>query len=271
MDSLRWVLVIVGIFLVVGIYFWDSWRRREHEYRLGEMGLGDDEFTDGLDKESTADAYEYLQRDLDGLSELKGERGDDDRFDLEGLPLIVPNSEDGSADDELNRAGLKTDEKESKVNSGKSRPDASGDDLIIVLNVMAVEKQKFSGSDVRAALEEVDMVHGEMDIFHHFGVGEMNADVPVFSVASMLEPGCFDLKNMDESQLPGLCLFLRLPGPLDGKVVFELMLNTGHRLAEILGGELRDETRGAITQQTVAHLRDRISEFSRRRLLRQGR
>lgn len=150
------------------------------------------------------------------------------------------------------------------VDGRKGRP---GEELIIVLNVMAEPGRPFPGTEVRAALESVDMRFGDMQVFHHHGVGDMRTEQPVFSVANLLKPGTFDVVNLEGFATPGLVMFMRLPGPLDPRVAFELMLNTGQRLAEALHGELRDETRSVLSAQTIAHVRERIAEFNRRQLL----
>ena len=48
-------------------------------------------------------------------------------------------------------------------------------------------------------------------------------------MANVLEPGVFDLAAMDQLATPGLCLFLRRPGPLPATVAFDLMLDVGSR------------------------------------------
>lgn len=147
----------------------------------------------------------------------------------------------------------------------RARP--GGDELLIVLNVMAEPDHPFTGVALRDALESVEMRFGDMAIFHHHGVGDMRTDVPVFSAANMLKPGHFDLEELEALTTPGVSLFMRLPGPLDPRVAFELMLNTGQRLAQDLGGELRDDTRSVLSTQSIAHIRERIAEFNRRQLL----
>ena len=117
------------------------------------------------------------------------------------------------------------------------------------------------------ALDEVDLQYGEMKIFHHYGVGERSGDEPVFSVANVREPGFLPLETLDEMSTSGICLFLRLPGPLDGRVAFELLLNTGQRLADKLGGELRDDARSLLTTQRISDIRNRIAAFERDQLV----
>lgn len=136
--------------------------------------------------------------------------------------------------------------------------------FIIVLRVIANSQQKFVGSDIFAVLEDLGLNYGEMRIFHHYGVGEMKAKKPVFSVANVVEPGVFDPKEREYFTTQGLAFFMQLPGPLGGRVAFELMLNTAQRVADVLEGSLIDEREQLLTTETTAELRDRIAQFEHR-------
>ena len=139
--------------------------------------------------------------------------------------------------------------------------------LVITLTIMAKPDRSFSGSSIRETLQTVGMRFGDMHIFHHFGMANQQNDSPVFSAADALEPGIFDEDTLDNHTTKGLILFMRLPGPLEGLVAFELMLSTGQQLAKFLDGELCDETRSTLTAQATTHLRERIGEFKRKQLV----
>ena len=84
-------------------------------------------------------------------------------------------------------------------------------------------------------------------------------------MANVLEPGAFDLAAMDEMTTPGLCLFLRRPGPLPAAVAFDLMLDVGARLARALEAVLCDDQRCRLTVQATQALRERVVHFALRR------
>lgn len=137
-------------------------------------------------------------------------------------------------------------------------------ELIIVLYVIAESKQGFDGVDVLTVLEELGLKYGEMKIFHHYGVGELKVKKAIFSVANVVEPGIFPLRQIEQFTTRGLAFFMRLPGPFGGRVAFELMLNTTHRVAEILNGYLEDEKHQLLTPEVVNTLRERIAQFEKR-------
>jgi cell division protein ZipA len=154
---------------------------------------------------------------------------------------------------------------------------------VIVINVMSQQPENFKNlSDdekARAAaalLENVlasGMRYGSMSIFHYYG--ETQDENTLFSMANMVKPGTFDLDNMKSFQTPGVSFFMALPlkdstGKVSAMEAFDKMLAIARRLAQNLQGEMRDEQRSVMTGQTIEHCRQRISEFSRKKLSRSG-
>ena len=80
-------------------------------------------------------------------------------------------------------------------------------------------------------------------------------DKPLFSLANMVEPGNFDINTMEQMNTPGLVMFQCLPSPIDPQVIFELMLNTAQRLAEILAADVCDDSRKLIDESKLNSIR----------------
>ncbi len=102
-----------------------------------------------------------------------------------------------------------------------------------------------------------------MNIFHRI---DPLTKVARFSVANVVEPGMFDMAEMESFISPGLLFFLQLPGPERPSEVFEEMMRIAREIAENQGGEDRDEQRNLMIRQTVEHYRQRIADFSRKRM-----
>lgn len=153
-----------------------------------------------------------------------------------------------------------------------SRAQEDEDELIVAFTVMARRGDEFAGTALHEAFDRAGLRYGEMQIYHYYGhydgAGEGSTAVPVFSVANVLKPGTFDAERFEDFATPGLSLFMRLPGELDGRDAFELLLSVGNKLATDLGGVLCDQSRNVLTSQTINHLRERIAEFGRRQMLR---
>nr|VFK78859.1 MAG: cell division protein ZipA [Candidatus Kentron sp. SD] len=144
---------------------------------------------------------------------------------------------------------------------------ASEKELFIALTIIAHPGRQFGGIEIRDQFEKIDMHLGHMEIFHHFGMADQQTEHPVFSAADIFEPGVFYPDEIENHATKGLVLFMQLPGPLDGRVAFELMLNVAQQLAKSLDGELCDDTRSTLTTQSVNHLRERIEELKRKQLI----
>ena len=140
--------------------------------------------------------------------------------------------------------------------------DAEGKE-ILAINVLARGNKRFIGSDLWEAFQRNGLTFGDMNIFHRLNPVTRT---PQFSVANAIEPGTFDLSNMESMKTPGACLFLRLPGPSEPAAVFDDMLRVARDIGHGLGGELKDENFSVLTGQTEEHYRQRIAEFSRKRM-----
>ncbi len=134
---------------------------------------------------------------------------------------------------------------------------------LLVINLLAPRGRKFSGEDIVSSLRKQGLRYGDMNIFHRI---EPATKAKLYSVANLVEPGTFDLADLDAVCSPGMSFFLQLPGPEEGRLAFADMLEAARNVATDLGGELRDEQLNRLTGQTAEHMRQRIADFARRRL-----
>ncbi|WP_439106765.1 cell division protein ZipA [Congregibacter sp.] len=139
---------------------------------------------------------------------------------------------------------------------------------VIILHVMSRSTEGFSGKDILEILLACDLRFGDMNFFHRHEQQAGRGPIQ-FSVANMLQPGVFDIDNMDGMHTRGLVFFITLPGPQDMIQAFDHMLETARAVARNLGGELLDESRSVLTQQAVEHSRQQIRELERRLLAQQ--
>lgn len=134
---------------------------------------------------------------------------------------------------------------------------------VVVLHVMAKKDCQFKGEELLDALMANGLRFGDMGIFHRHE--SLNGTGPVhFSLANSVKPGTFNLQAMADFTTPGVTLFMPLDGlkhPLD---CFSELVKSAQNLAKALDGELKDETRSALTKQTIEHHRQQIIEYTRR-------
>lgn len=135
---------------------------------------------------------------------------------------------------------------------------------IIALSIMARQPGMFLGKKLQDAFVEAQLEFGDMDIFHRYD-NRADGKEPIFSVASAVEPGVFDLVHMDTMTTPGLMLFFKLSTPNQSIAAFELMLRIARQLAQRLDGELRDDRRRLLTIQSIEQYREKVRMVGLRR------
>lgn len=164
---------------------------------------------------------------------------------------------EGVEQSELNLEGQEA----SGGNEVGKRPN-QGFDKIVSLFVAAKAGQVLRGEDVVVAAEKTGLVFGHMNVFHRLVEGHPERG-PIFSMASILKPGSFDMANIREMQTPAIAFFLTLPAPMTALDAWEKMLPTVQRMAELLDGVVLDDSRNALGRQRVAHIRDELRAYDR--------
>ena len=132
---------------------------------------------------------------------------------------------------------------------------------VIVLHVFAKADEEFIGYELLQAILSYGFRFGDMDIFHRHQKADGHGKV-LFSLASALEPGTFDVNTMGSYRTVGLTLFMPTDGVKNPLAVFDLMVNTAQSLSEDLDGILMDAEHMALTSNTVADLRHRLHHLS---------
>jgi cell division protein ZipA len=112
-------------------------------------------------------------------------------------------------------------------------------DNYIILQLMAPLQRPFHGYELIQTLTSSGFHYGKMNIFHY--VDPQNKKDLLFSLASAIEPGTFDLDNIGEIICPGLCLFTSIHKAKSTVTTFDLMWETIQTLAQDLGGVLCDK------------------------------
>ncbi|MCP5092809.1 MAG: cell division protein ZipA [Gammaproteobacteria bacterium] len=130
---------------------------------------------------------------------------------------------------------------------------------IVTLRLVAHEKQAFQGDDLILSMRGIGLRHGKFGIFHRYAGNDETRTV--FSAASLVEPGSFDLENIKDQRIPGISLFLVLPAPIDSIEAFDLMMSTARALAQSLNGELLDESGSTLSIQRERYLREEIIQY----------
>ncbi|MBW7930278.1 MAG: cell division protein ZipA [Gammaproteobacteria bacterium] len=130
---------------------------------------------------------------------------------------------------------------------------------ILTVRLTGKAGASFAGDALLRSMQEAGLEHGRFNIFHRHAPGD--ARQAVFSVASLVEPGSFDLAGMTAERFPGITLFMTVPGPVDALAAFDDMLATARALATALDGELLDEQGSRLSVQRERFLRDELTQL----------
>lgn len=123
---------------------------------------------------------------------------------------------------------------EEVVESAEQEPQSVVNNGIVTLYVVAPEGRHFEGVQVVQQLEALGLQYGEYQIFHRH-IDNTNSPV-LFSVANMMQPGIFDLNNIENFATVGLVFFMHLPSPTNNVATLRMMISTADSLAQSLGG-----------------------------------
>ena len=148
-------------------------------------------------------------------------------------------------------------QKTASTEAAISPPAAQPEMLFLVLNILG----EIPGQPLLESLMEQGFEYGEKSIFHRLD----DAGYPKISLANAVEPGIFEIAAMGDLVTPGVTVFMCAHECEDAPAVFEELLMAAAHLAEDLGAQLCDDRRSAVTEQTVAHLRQSVQEFQFRR------
>lgn len=136
---------------------------------------------------------------------------------------------------------------------------------IVTLRLVAREKKAFKGDELILNLRGIGLRHGKFGIFHRY---DGNDDTrTIFSAASLVEPGSFDLANIKDQEIPGISLFLVLPGPIDSVEAFDMMIEAARALTQSLEGELLDESGSTLSIQRERYLREEVIQYQHSNLV----
>jgi cell division protein ZipA len=136
-------------------------------------------------------------------------------------------------------------------------PNSSEQQKIVTVRVCAAGEARWSGASLLSALELHGLAYGRYQVFHRRHVDGRS----LFCVASLIEPGTFDVTRMSAEEFRGVTLFAVLPGPVEPLLTMDEMLSAARGLAQELAGMVQDSKGVPLSPQRVAALREDVARF----------
>src|SRR5688500_3059452 len=135
----------------------------------------------------------------------------------------------------------------------KARP---APDRIVALRLIP-RGDELAADRAVAALRNAGLEHGRYSIFHR----QLGTNREGFSVASLTEPGSFDLERLSDGSIAGLSFFVVLTGEGDPVARFDAMVETARALSVELAADLFDERGSSWSSQRERYLREELIEY----------
>ena len=245
MDSLRLTLIIIGLSIIAGVYF--KFRSSDDDLLLLLKKLFSPVNKNKSSVSELSEANEYVDLDDDLIPVLTPIDDEPDFSDFEALSKVISGRD---------RVEEYTKQAEIAFSAVDDETETGPESLLIILYIMSPKGHVFTGEGIHAVMTSAGLTHGDHQIYHYMNTGQA-----VFSIANAVEPGFFDLSRLQSISTPGLAVFLQLPGPIECRKAFDSLLEISKRLSDALTGELCDENRSVLTQQTISHLKDKVENY----------
>jgi cell division protein ZipA len=154
-------------------------------------------------------------------------------------------------------ARVRTDESGRFATVAARSSNASAKQKIVSVRVSAGGESRWPGPALMAALEAQGLAFGRYQVYHRNHADGRS----LFCVASLVEPGTFELARMAEQEFRGITAFAVLPGPAPPLQTVDALLATAHGLAESLAGELQDAGGAPLSAKGMIALREDVARF----------
>ncbi len=151
----------------------------------------------------------------------------------------------------------RTDESGRFAKVATQQPNVSELQRIVTIRVCALGEARWSGRQLMTVLELQGLAFGKYQVYHRNHADGRS----LFCVASLVEPGTFDMTRMPEQDFRGVSLFAVLPGPAEPLQTIDAMLATARALAESLTGMVQDDSGMPMSPQRAAALREDVARF----------
>jgi cell division protein ZipA len=259
LDEFRWILLGLGLLLIGGIWWWGA-RRPDHAPGNAELR----ESTNDPPLENVRPAPSARDWGVPPLEPLSIRTAEFERVPVLDTPMLADSDPPYApytpyAPDAAENSDAE-DSEPPRVAAAPPAPNAAERQKIVTIRVCAPGDTRWSGAELMAALERHGLSLGRYQVFHRNHVDGRS----LFCVASLVEPGTFDLSTMAQDEFRGVTVFAVLPGPLEPLETFDELFATARGLAEELSGMLQDAKGMSLSVPRAAALRAEVEGFQAR-------
>ncbi len=229
-ELLRIVIIATGFLVMIAMILWSFIKNRR---TLAAQ--------DEIEAEKVIGSSGYI----DDALRLHTEHDEFDIVPIGTAKHTLDNEDESDWDMELNNEFDDGDE----VISRHTIPD------IIQFAVVANSNQSFNGVDLALAFGLVGLEYGDLKVYERVN---LNGGTD-YGVACMIEPGTFpESADMVAFNCPGIVFYLQHGDLEDAQAVFDDFVDTIKTVAKELEGEIWDNKRQLLTEETIQAIRQSL-------------
>jgi cell division protein ZipA len=253
--ELRWILLGIGLLLLAGIWWWTTRRSGQApgnpELREPAPPPLDPRYAESDDDEDMLPTPKPRDWSVSPFEPLSIRTAEFERVPVLDGPMMV------GADPAPAVASRAPPPAPTADPAPPPAPAAAEMQKIITIRVCTLGDARWSGTQLMTALDSHGLAFGRYQVFHRKHTDGRS----LFCVASLIEPGTFDLGEMAEQEFRGVTLFAVMPGPVPPLDALDEMFGTARGLAEELSGMVQDGKGAPLSPQRATALREDVAQF----------
>jgi len=226
-SALRLLLVIVGICVLIGIFFYDKIKKRPKQK------------SDFFDE--TLKVQPVISDDV-SVANLRGETPAFDMPEEQGVDHIMDTREI---------------QPEAMRSSAEPLPVVK-ETMVVQLVAVPNDSTQIQGVDLLNMFTELNLEFGDMGIFHRYQ-REEGVETQLFHVANLMEPGTFPVGNMNDFETKGLVFFFQANESIEANTSFDEMLESARAICQHFDCELMNAEMQSLTFEKIDVIRDQLS------------
>ena len=229
-NSLRLILLIVGVFILLGIYYYDVLQKKK--------AIQEDDFEHSLNR----------------------------RVD----PVVETDSDFSGVYEEQQIQTVAEDTTQKELKESDFTPALDNDDVpvaeqipVVQLAVLPIQGQVLARKDLLEAFTQLNLEFGDMGIFHRYERYN-GVETQQFHVANILEPGTFPVGSMNDFESTGIVLFFQASDMVNAEEAFENMLDVARQLSQSLKAKLVDAEMKELVPEKIVEIQSRLATLAPR-------
>ena len=256
MSDLRLILLIIGCVIVLGVYLWEIFRKKERKRKTDILNAAN-EIPDMSITSNTDFSDEDYNKAISDLTELSNHLQNNST-----TPKQFISSMNVEADDSAKETVILN-------NNNEKNQNYEIEENILSFYITAKNNTQFNGLAIKKILTDIGMIYGNMNIFHYYNENIKNnnneneikntvMNKPLFSVANMYEPGTF-LPEMKKLHTRGIAVFMYDIDSVDSYKIFESVFFVNVELiAKYLDGEIMTSDHKLLDATLLKSIREKL-------------